>query len=207
MTRNTAWMIAFIAVGLYLLGFLVFVLSLPRTPPGSVRADGIVALTGGGSRIDRAETLLEEGAGKRLLISGVYSAITKEELKRVLHAGPRFDCCADLGFAALSTHGNAAEAAAWARAHHYKSLLIVTADFHMPRSLHEFQLEMPDVRLVPYPVAEENVDVGEWWSSPRTMRVLHVEYAKYLGSLFFAALASPHETHRDRRHATRDAMS
>ena len=206
MTRNTAWTVTLIVVGLYLLGFLAFVLSLPRAPAGFVRADGIVALTGGGSRIDTAESLLEEGAGKRLLISGVYSSMTKEELKRLVHAGPRFDCCADLGFSAQSTRGNAAEAASWVRAHRYRSLLIVTADFHMPRSLHEFQAEMPGVRLVPYPVEEENVDIADWWSNPRTLRVLHVEYAKYLGSLFFNALASSHESGRRREAMRREIL-
>ena len=103
-------------------------------------------------------------------------------------AGRRFDCCADLGFAATSTRGNAAEAARWAHNHGYKSLIIVTANYHMPRSIHEFAGEMPDVRLLPYPVQQDDVDVAEWWSDPHTLRVLHLEYAKYLGSLVFGAL-------------------
>ena len=115
-----------------------------------------------------------------------------------MHGGPRFDCCADLGFSAMSTHGNAAEAAAWAHAHHYRSLLIVTANFHMPRTMNEFSAEMPGERLLPYPVAEDDVDVGAWWSSPHTLRILHLEYAKYLGSLFFTAIAAPHESRRER---------
>src|SRR5208282_3853957 len=110
--------------------------------------------------------------------------------------GRRFDCCADLGFSAMSTHGNAAEAATWARAHGYRSLVIVTANYHMPRSLHEFAVQMPGMRLLAYPVEQDDVDVDEWWSDPHTMRVLHVEYAKYLGSLFFSALESPQNARR-----------
>jgi uncharacterized SAM-binding protein YcdF (DUF218 family) len=189
-SRKAVWKIAATILGVYLAGFLLFVLNLPRTPAPAVHADGIVALTGGDARLDAAEALLEQGAGKRLLISGVYSTNTKSELKRLVHGGARFDCCADLGFRAMSTHGNAAEAANWVRAHGYRSLVIVTANYHMPRSLREFSVQMPGVRLLPYPVDEEDVDLGEWWSDPHTLRVLHVEYAKYLGSLVFTTLAS-----------------
>lgn len=204
LSRNTALIVLLVVLGVYATGFLLFVASLPSQASHAVHADGIVALTGGDSRIDTAEALLEEGAGKRLLISGVYSALTKDELKHLVHAGPRFDCCADLGFRAMSTHENASEAAAWARAHHYRSLVIVTADFHMPRTMNEFSAEMPGERLLPYPVAEDNVDVSEWWSNPRTLRVLHMEYAKYLGSLFFTALASPPGPHHDRWRTARE---
>lgn len=198
-SRNTGWKIAAGLVGVYLIGFLAFVFSLPRAAAAPVHADGIVALTGGDTRLDTAESLLEQGAGKRLLISGVYSANTKSELKRLVHGGARFDCCADLGFHAMSTRGNAAEAASWARKHGYRSLVIVTANYHMPRSLHEFSAEMPGVRLLPYPVEEDNVDLNAWWSDPHTLRVLHVEYAKYLGSLFFTALAQHGNTHAAER--------
>ena len=84
----------------------------------------------------------------------------------------------------LSTHGNAVEAAEWARSHDYRSLVVVTANYHMPRSLHEFSAQMPDIALLPYPVAEDNVDLGGWWSHPHTLRILHVEYAKYLAACF-----------------------
>ncbi len=204
-SRNTVWKIAATIAAVYLAGFVLFVLNLPRAPSGSVHADAIVALTGGDSRLDAAESLLEQGAGKRLLISGVYSANTKSELKRLVHGGARFDCCADLGFRAMSTHGNAAEAAAWTRAHGYRSLLIVTANYHMPRSLREFSAQMPGVRLLPYPVEEAGVDVGEWWSDRHTLRVLHTEYMKYLGSIVFTTLAQRGDAQSDQRREARRA--
>ena len=107
---------------------------------------GIVALTGGDERLDAAVSLLENRSGQRLLISGVHPTTTKQELKLLSHGGRRFDCCADLGYAAENTHGNAEEAARWARAHRFKSLIVVTARYHMPRSLTEFQAAMPGVR-------------------------------------------------------------
>jgi uncharacterized SAM-binding protein YcdF (DUF218 family) len=194
-----------VALGIYVVGFVWFVASLPRTPANAATADGIVALTGGNERLDAAVALLESRAGKRLLISGVDVSLTKPALKRLVHGGPQFDCCADLGFSALSTHGNAAEAARWARAHHYRSLLIVTADYHMPRALNEFAAQMPGVRLLPYPVEQEDVDVGEWWTSPHTLKVLHTEYAKYLGSCFFTALSWTRSVTHMRPHPNHEA--
>jgi uncharacterized SAM-binding protein YcdF (DUF218 family) len=166
----------------YFAGFAAFVTGLPASAPGAVHADAVVTLTGGEDRLDKAVALLESGVGRRLLITGVHPFMTKDRLRRFVHGGRRFDCCADLGFSATNTHGNAVETAAWVRAHGYKSLVIVTANYHMPRSLAEFSAAMPGIRLVPYPVPEIIAD-RNWWLDPASMRALQFEYAKYLGAL------------------------
>jgi uncharacterized SAM-binding protein YcdF (DUF218 family) len=171
-----AWLFAF-----YCVGFGLFVMNLPppATDPGD-KADAIVALTGEGGRLAPAVLLLEQGGGKRLLITGVNRATSKRSLKSLLQdAGAAFDCCADLGFAAADTRGNAEEAAHWARQHNYRSLIVVTTSYHMPRSLAEFGAQMPDVRLVPFPVPMEERNPQGW----QTFRRLHGEYAKFLASL------------------------
>jgi uncharacterized SAM-binding protein YcdF (DUF218 family) len=165
----------------YAVGFALFVIALPRpvADPGS-KADAIVALTGEGGRLAPAVLLLEHGGGKRLLITGVNKATSKRNLKSLLQeAGSAFDCCADLGFAAADTRGNAEEAAQWAREHNYSSLIVVTTSYHMPRSLAEFNAKMPDVKLVPFPVQSEERNPPAW----QTFRRLHAEYAKFLASL------------------------
>lgn len=167
---------------LYLAGFGLFVADLPHAAPAAVHADAIVALTGGQDRLDTAVALFERGVGQRLLISGVHPFMTKRRLRPFVHGGRRFDCCADLGFAATNTHGNAMEAAEWARAHHFRSLVIVTANYHMPRSLEEFSAAMPGMKLVPYPVLEIAVN-RRWWLDPVAVRTLQYEYAKFLGSV------------------------
>jgi uncharacterized SAM-binding protein YcdF (DUF218 family) len=174
-----------IVVGLacaYVAGFLLFVLNLPRMRPPEQRADGIVALTGGDERLRSAVALLEHGAAQRLLITGVHPTTTKAELRVLSHGGARFDCCTDLGYEAANTRGNAEETAEWARDHHYQSLIVVTASYHMPRSLTEFAAAMPDERLVPYPVEPSDVDLTGWWHNPATLHLLHGEYVKYLAS-------------------------
>jgi uncharacterized SAM-binding protein YcdF (DUF218 family) len=170
----------------YMAGFLIFLSRLP-SPPQSAHAEGIVALTGGGARLDTAVALLEQGAAKRLLISGVDMETEKETLGRMAEGGPRFDCCADIGYSAEDTHGNAEEAAEWVAEHKFGSLIIVTARYHMPRALREFRAAMPDIALTAWPV--DSVDVGNWWRHRDTAVLLQREYIKYLGSVAVTSFA------------------
>ena len=175
-------------VGLYLAGFVIFASNLPQKPRDLAHVQGVVALTGGGSRLDVAVALFEKGVGERLLISGVNPQATRDELKKLAHGKKRFDCCADLGYAAENTFGNAKEAAAWARFHHFDRILLVTARYHMPRSVAEFRDVMPGATIIAYPVDPEK----PWWKDLRGLRVLHSEYAKYLAvSVLTAAGLEP----------------
>lgn len=185
------WKAVAAIVVLYVVGFAVFVASLPAPKSSAPPADGIVALTGGDERLSAAVNLLEAHNGQRLLISGVHPRTTKDELKRLSHGGKRFDCCADLGYAAENTRGNAREAALWTRAHGFKSLIVVTASYHMPRSLTEFEAAMPGVRLEPYPVEPADIDLAGWWHDLRALRVLQGEYIKYVASTLRNAVDRP----------------
>ena len=179
--RRSLWLSAVLwGLVVYGIGFGVFTATLPKPSTASTaKADAIVALTGEGDRLSPAVLLLEQGGGKRLLITGVNKTTSKRDLKALLHGGSSFDCCADLGFAALDTRGNAEEAARWAHANKFRSLVVVTAAYHMPRSLVEFGAQLPDVKLVPYPVAPDEIDISSWQNIKR----LHGEYAKYLASV------------------------
>jgi len=178
-----------VALLAYAISFVLFVSSLPAVPATPPKADGIVALTGGGERLDTAVALLEHGVGKRLLVSGVSQETSKETVGKMSEGGARFACCADIGYAAEDTHGNAQEAAQWARDNHFHSLLIVTGRYHMPRTMKEFSSVLPDVALFAYPVDQSRIDLGDWWRHPRTIRLLHREYVKYLASLVILRLA------------------
>jgi uncharacterized SAM-binding protein YcdF (DUF218 family) len=180
--------VIFLALLGYGLGFVLFVSNLPTTPATMPKVDGIVALTGGDERLDTAVALLEHGVGKRLLVSGVSQETTKETVGKMSEGGPRFRCCADMGYAE-DTHGNAEEAASWTRENHFASLLIVTGRYHMPRTMREFSAVLPDVSLIAYPVDQSRIDLSGWWRYPRTIGVLHREYVKYLASLVTTRLA------------------
>jgi uncharacterized SAM-binding protein YcdF (DUF218 family) len=183
------------AVGLLAFSARVMHSTPAPEPPHS---DGIVVLTGASSlRIEAAAELLEQGLAERLLISGVNPDATRAEVRQATStAGRAFDCCVDLGFKAENTVGNAREAAGWARYHHYRSLIVVTADYHMPRALLELREAMPDKTLHPYPVATETLDARQWWATTESARRMTVEYCKYLAVLGRSTLDSLAGRHR-----------
>ena len=168
---------------LWAAGFWAFaervVASTPAKEPAP--ADGLVALTGASNiRLEAAERLLEAGKAERLLISGVYRGATRSDVKEVARGvGRAWDCCVDLGYRAEDTRGNAQEVAGWTRHHGYGSLIVVTADYHMPRAILEMHAQVPDVRLQRYPVVTD-LSARRWWTRSADAKRLVMEYDKYL---------------------------
>lgn len=164
------------------IGFAWFVAHVPTTEPVITgRADGIVVLTGGASRINDAVALLASGHGQRLLITGVHPTVTEKGIARNVPEHKRiFDCCVDLDRSALNTFGNATETRRWAREHGFHSLIVVTSAYHMPRAMAEIGHALPDVSLTPFPVVTDKMREGQWWSSAATTRLLLSEYVKYV---------------------------
>jgi uncharacterized SAM-binding protein YcdF (DUF218 family) len=169
-------------------GLFAFADRIDRSTPAAEPqlADGVVALTGAGSneRIAAGVSLLENGKARRMLVSGVNREATREDVRAVSGAVRRlYDCCVDLGFTANDTIGNARETAEWAKAMRYKSLIIVTADYHMPRAMLELRSTLPDARLQTYPIATSVVNAHRWWRTTGGARLMVVEYSKYLAIL------------------------
>jgi uncharacterized SAM-binding protein YcdF (DUF218 family) len=162
--------------------FLWFVHGVPvsERSPGR-KADGIVVLTGAAFRISDALELLAAGHGRRLLITGVNPATRSREISHLMPEHRRWiACCVDLDHSATNTIGNAIETRRWSKARGFKSLIVVTSNFHMPRAMAELGHQLPDVALTPYPVVSDKVRVENWWSSPSTGRLLFFEYLKYI---------------------------
>jgi uncharacterized SAM-binding protein YcdF (DUF218 family) len=144
-------------------------------------ADGIVALTGGASRVDDAVDLLAAARGRRLLISGVDPRTNAADLMRRVPDHRRwFDCCIDLDYSAVNTIGNAVETRRWALDHGFRSLIVVTSSYHMPRAMLELAHQLPGVTLIPYPVVTQQRRAAPWWSHPANVKVLALEYFKYI---------------------------
>ncbi len=177
-----------------MLGFVAFVAVVGRAaaPDPPPRAHAIVALTGGSQeRLTTGVRLLAEGRAERLLISGVDRAVRDHELFAVIDAPDRLAaCCIDLGRAAEDTLGNASETAAWARARSFRRIILVTDDYHMPRSVAEMHIALPEAEVIPYPVRTRWTQRGLWLREPSVALRLGTEYLKYITIRFREFLLS-----------------
>ena len=190
------------------LGSIVFVLAawlaglfwyaerIPAEPPDTTeRTDAIVVLTGGADRLSEGLRLLAEGHGKRLLVSGVYRGVDVDALLQVARQKPDdVECCITIGYVADNTAGNARETAEWIRSSDNRSLRLVTADYHMPRSLLEFRRALRDIRIVPHPVFPEAFKRECWWCERNSALLVASEFHKYLAA--FVGLSSPSAARR-----------
>jgi uncharacterized SAM-binding protein YcdF (DUF218 family) len=165
-------------------GFFASHISGMATPKNLPSADAIIVLTGGQARIDAGLDLLKSGKGERLLISGVNPVADRDELRAATGADRTlFSCCVDIDHAAVDTIGNAEESAKWVRSHQYGSVILVTNNYHMPRSMLEMGRYIGEAELQPYPVVNTRLDNGKWMTKPDALRVLFTEYNKYLLAL------------------------
>ena len=151
-------------------------------PDNQVATDAIVVPTGGAGRVGEGLSLLERGLAKKLFVSGVYRGVDVQELLKVARRAPgNLECCIALGYAEDNTRGNARETADWMRRENISAIRIVTASYHMPRSLLEFRRALPaDVRIVPHPVFPDGFPIKSWWRNVSAMRLAISEYHKYL---------------------------
>ncbi len=164
------------------IGLLVFIDALPRqVDDAERRTDAIVVLTGGSLRLGEGLALLRAGKAQRMFISGVANNVDLQQLMQSVgdNAGD-LACCIELGHEAEDTPGNARETAAWIRRQKLHSIRLVTAAYHMPRSLLELRSMAPDIEIVPNPVFPQNVRQDEWWRWPGTADLLIGEYHKFM---------------------------
>jgi uncharacterized SAM-binding protein YcdF (DUF218 family) len=171
---------AFVGAAVGFVGFLSQLRGAESQPAQT--ADGIVVLTGGSSRVSDAMELLAAGYGKRLLISGVHPTNDVSDISRSLPDNHQslLNCCVDLDRSAVNTRSNAAETRRWAHERGFKSLIVVTSNYHMPRAIVEMSHAMPDVALIPFAVVGDKWRDEPWWTSGATVRLLLSEYVKYV---------------------------
>jgi uncharacterized SAM-binding protein YcdF (DUF218 family) len=169
-------------VALWLGGFFVFMQTIPRAKPmARPKTDGVAVLTGGSLRLEAGLALLAEGLAQKLFVSGVHRGVDVAELLRISRHSPEaLDCCIVLDYAAGDTRGNARETAEWMARENFRSLRLVTASYHMPRSMLEFRSAMAGVTILPYPVFPAHVRLDDWWRWPGTALLLFGEYNKFL---------------------------
>ena len=190
-TRTTILRFALLFVlaiaGTWIYGLKSFVDSIPTSiADNSSKTDAIIILTGGNGRVQEGIKLLNEEKAPKLLISGVGA---EANLATILILSGRLpDNIAqltdniELGYKAQDTKGNATEALNWVKENNYKTIRLVTANYHIERSMMEFKKHMPDIKIIPHPVFPKDLVLEKWWQSGAAKKVLISEYNKYIVS-------------------------
>jgi uncharacterized SAM-binding protein YcdF (DUF218 family) len=162
-------LVAFVGIA-WVLGFAWFALLLPQPLDGRT-TDAIVVLTGGAGRIDRGLTLLRDGAAKRMFISGVDRSVRPVELAARYDVPMQvFECCITLGREAIDTRSNGLEAARWMERRNYRTVRLITTDWHMRRAAFELRQALPNKVELFYDAVP----------SRPSLTILIKEYNKYL---------------------------
>lgn len=179
-----------VAATAWLAGLIWFAATLPVSPVDPNReTDAIVVLTGGSGRIEQGLELLARKRAQMLFVSGVSPGIGIDELSQTTKSFPQhLTPCIVLGHEASNTRGNALETARWMRVQGFRSLRLVTATYHMPRSLLEFRRVMPEIEVLAHPVLSDNFKHRNWWRWAGSASLLVTEYSKYLVALTQSAL-------------------
>ena len=182
---QTALLVLLVVLGLAIASFQKFVLTLPNDEtklPAPI--DGLVVATGGQLRIQKGVELLAGGKADRMLISGVGKGITKELLKENLAISNRqarfFDCCVEIEFTATDTNGNAQATFEWMQKHALDDILLVSANYHLPRAELIFKQYLPENSVYFQAVNPPDLKLSAWHSNWQTTRLLLKEYLKYI---------------------------
>ncbi|MFO6446301.1 YdcF family protein [Erythrobacter sp. NE805] len=155
------------------IGFLWFVVALPRPAEEGVTTDAVIVPTGGPGRIARGLAVLAEGKAKKMLVSGVDPEVRPQEFAAEFGVAPReMACCITLGYAAVDTRSNAAETAKWVAQNEVRSLRLVTTDWHMRRAAGELDRTLPGHVTV----------IRDAVRSQPNLRTLFLEYHKLIAS-------------------------
>ena len=172
-------------LGVALASFQLFVLTLPNADVKRVQQiDGLVVATGGQSRIQKGVELLAGGKADRMLISGVGKGVSKELLKENLALSSRqssfFDCCVEIEFSATDTNGNAKATSEWMQKHELKNILLVSANYHLPRAKIIFKRHLPKDSIHFQAVNPPDLKLSDWYTNWQTSKLLMKEYLKLL---------------------------
>lgn len=177
----------FLAVTLWFGGFVYYYMQIFPPPKDSGEpCEALVVLTGSAGRIEAGFELLDAGRAPRLFITGVgddrHSEAFLESYKPSdrLRERLREEGVLTIDRAATSTFENAFETRRWLEGTPLSRLCLVTAHYHMPRSLAVFRAVMPEKKWIPISVSGWDVRPEELLESSVQAIILMREYHKWL---------------------------
>jgi uncharacterized SAM-binding protein YcdF (DUF218 family) len=181
-----------LAASLWLMGLIWFVTLMPTQNhlQVTVPTDAIAVWTGGAGRAEKGLELLTKKQGRYLFISGANEKSDKTEIfsgfrRRNPATWNQLQSRISLGKMAKDTRGNAVETANWVKRNKFRSLRLVTANYHMPRSLIEMQRIMPSLLIIPSPVYTGDFVYGTWWENSASLKLVLSEYHKTIATLAY----------------------
>lgn len=128
--RRSAAVVALV----WALGFVWFAIVLPQ-PAADTQTDAVIVPTGGSGRIDRGLELLREDKVQAMFVAGVDREVRPPEFAEGFGVEEALmECCVTLDFRSVDTKSNAREAAKWLAEKEYRSVRLVTSDWHIRRS-------------------------------------------------------------------------
>jgi len=148
----------------------------------------IVILTGGTNRIKDGFDIINKFDKKskytiKILVSGTGKGFTKLSLQNML--SPDFDlklikCCVELDAISQNTYSNAKQTLKWSTKNNIKEFILITSNYHMPRSILEFKNKMPNIRILTYPIKPRKHEINNWLNSFETFSLIFYEFCKFI---------------------------
>jgi len=179
--------VLWLGILLWFIGLMYFISLVPitQTDKGDVITDAAIVLTGGNKRIEEGFHVLRQKKSKLMFITGVDKAVSKKQIINLYgNSGGVDSNKVEIGKDAKSTRGNAIEAKAWIEKNNIKTITLVTANYHMPRSLLEFKHALPDIKIIAHPVFPDKFKIMELWNNPGSVLLLVKEYNRTLSILY-----------------------
>ena len=141
--------------------------------------NNLVVLTGGTNRIkDTLKTFFSDKPNKiNLLISGAGKGFSKKTLKNLFSSEiiseEIVECCIEIENKSKNTISNAVETLKWVKKNNFKTITLITSDYHMPRAIIEFKNIISDLKISTYILATSKDNFA------RKFKNYFFEYLKY----------------------------
>jgi uncharacterized SAM-binding protein YcdF (DUF218 family) len=173
---------------IWLLGLLIFITNIPEeTTNVDEESDAVVVLTGGSMRLHEGIKIFDSLKAKKILISGVGEGVTKKDIVALLKASEAVNNVnldnVVLGEIAENTYSNAIETKIFMELNNFKSIRLVTSNYHIIRSYMIFKRVMPEYKIIVHPVCSDNFKKKGTLISFPSFRIAISEYTKYIGTI------------------------